>query len=100
MFSFSKFYVPFVSAGELTYDKSTLTEQWREISSRENMETVDYDDDDYYDEYDEDDDRKKEPSNKRNGQSPVFRRSDCVHLLLALMLTLICAWNVFTFNFK
>ena len=90
-FHFQNFMFSRVSAGELTYDKSTLTEQWQEISSRENMETVDYDDDDYYDEYDEDDDRKKQPSNKRSGQSPVFRHSDCVHLLLVLMLTLLCA---------
>ena len=37
-------------AGSLAYDKSSLTDQWQEISSRENMETI-YDDDDDDEEY-------------------------------------------------
>ena len=75
----------------MTYDKSSLTEKWQEISSRENMEVVDYNDDDYYDEYDEDYDRKKQSSDKHSGTSPVFKLSNGVRLLLILMLTLIGA---------
>lgn len=40
------------------YDKSSLAQKWRDLSSKENME-LDDDDYYYYSDYDDDDDRRK-----------------------------------------
>ena len=80
-------YFIYSSVGALTYDKSSLTEQWQEISSRENMAPLDDDDyDDYYDEdYDGESTRKRQRDKKKSSDKKSGTSNYCQNLSIIIL---------------